>query len=68
MTGAFLILVSVLWGVALLTEDMHKVLWEDGSRRAKEEFHLECAKGKDMPKPLAAFAEIRIVAYELQNV
>lgn len=68
MTSAFLILVSVLRGVALLTEDMHKVLWEDGLRSTKEEFHLECAKGKDMPKALAAFAEIRVVAYELQNV
>lgn len=68
MTSAFLILMSVLWRVALLTEDMHKVLWEDGLRRTKEEFHLECAKGKDMPKALATLAEIRIMAYELQNV
>ena len=68
MTSAFLILMSVLWRVVLLTEDMHKVLSEDGLRRTKEEFHLECAKGKDMPKALATLAEIRIMAYELQNV
>ena len=37
-------------------------------RRTKEEFHLECAKGKDMPTALAALAENRIVDYELQNV
>ena len=68
MTSAYSILMSVLWGFALLTEDMHKVLWEDCLRRTKEEFHLECAKGKDMPTALAALAEIRIVDYELQNV